>query len=106
MKRFFLLSCMAVALLLSTATAFAQQAQRINYRVSNYYNVAPDKVGAMLDEARTSGRKRIQDRIAAGENITRWYLSRTAFRGVTPAIDYNYSISVSFDGAPHYRRET
>jgi hypothetical protein len=45
----------------------------------------------MLEEARTSGRKLMQDRIASGENITRWVVLRTAFRGVTPAINYNYA---------------
>src|SRR6202521_5474487 len=100
MKRFSLASFLVVAVLLSTATAFAQQAQRINYRVTNYYNVAPDKVGAMLDVVRTSGRKLIQEEMAAGVNITSWVLLRTAFRGVTPAINYNYAISVDFDGAP------
>jgi hypothetical protein len=100
MKRFSLASFLVVAVLLSTATAFAQQAQRINYRITNYYNVAPDKVGGMLDDARTSGRKLIQEEIASGVNITSWVLLRTAFRGVTPAINYNYAISVDFDGAP------
>jgi len=100
MKRFSLASFLVVAALLSTATAFAQQAQRINYRVTNYFNVAPDKVGVMLDDARTSGRKLIQEEIASGVNITSWVLLRTAFRGVTPAINYNYAISVDFDGAP------
>jgi hypothetical protein len=100
MKRFTLASFLVVAVLLSTATAFAQQAQRINYRITNYFNVAPDKAGAMLDDARTSGRKLIQEEIASGVNITSWVLLRTAFRGVTPAINYNYAISVDFDGAP------
>jgi hypothetical protein len=89
-----------LALLLGAATALAQQPQRINYRVTNYFNVPQDKVAAMLDEARTSGRKLIQERIASGENITSWVLLRTAFRGVTPAINYNYAVSVDFDGAP------
>jgi hypothetical protein len=90
----------SLALLLSAATAFAQQPQRINYSITNYFNVPADKAGAMLDEARTSGRKLMQDRIASGENITRWVVLRTAFRGVTPAINYNYAISMTFDGAP------
>jgi hypothetical protein len=100
MKRFSLVSFLAAAVLLSTAAAFAQQAQRINYRITNYYNVAPEKVGAMLDDARTSARKLIQEEMASGVNITSWVLLRTAFRGVTPAINYNYAISVDFDGAP------
>jgi hypothetical protein len=100
MKRLSFVYFLAIGLLLSTATAFAQQAQRINYRVTNYFNVAPDKVTAMLDEAGTSGRKLMQERIASGENITSWVLLRTAYRGVTPAINYNYAISVTFDGAP------
>ena len=99
MKRHSLLAT-GLAVLLGCAVAFAQQGQRINYRVTNYFNVAPDKVNAMLDEARTSGRKLMQERIASGENITSWVLLRTAFRGVTPALNYNYAISVDFDGAP------
>jgi hypothetical protein len=86
--------------LLLCAAALAQQPQRINYRVTNYFNVAPDKVAAMLDEARNTGRKLMQERISSGENITSWILARTAYRGVTPAIPYNYLISVDFDGAP------
>jgi hypothetical protein len=78
----------------------AQQPQRINYQVSNYFNVAPDKVAAMLDEARTTGRKLMQERISSGENIISWLVWRTAFRGVTPAIPYNYGITINFDGAP------
>ena len=100
MKRPLPLLAAGLALLLGSAVALAQQPQRINYRVTNYFNVAPDKVGAMLEEARTSGRKLMQERIAAGENITSWLVLRTAFRGVTPAINYRYAISVSFDGAP------
>jgi hypothetical protein len=100
MKRPLPLLAAGLALLLGSAVALAQQPQRINYRITNYFNVAPDKVGAMLDEARSSGRKLMQDRIAAGENITSWVLLRTAFRGVTPALPYNYAVSVSFDGAP------
>jgi hypothetical protein len=100
MKRPLPLLAAGLALLLGSAAALAQQPQRINYRITNYFNVAPDKVGAMLDEARSSGRKLMQDRIASGENITSWVLLRTAFRGVTPALPYNYAISVSFDGAP------
>ena len=99
MKRFPLPSFLAVAVLLSTATAVAQQAPRINYRITNYYNVSPDKVAAMLDEAKTTGRKVMQARMSAGENITSWYLSRLAFRG-EPAADYNYTISITFDGGP------
>jgi hypothetical protein len=89
-----------LALLLGAAAALAQQPQRINYRVTNYFNVPQDKVAAMLDDARTTGRKLMQERIASGENITSWALLRTAFRGVTPAINYNYAITVDFDGAP------
>ena len=100
MKRPLPLLAAGLALLLGAAAALAQQPQRINYRVSNYFNVAPDKVGAMLDEARTSGRKLMQERIASGENITSWILLRTAYRGVTPALPYNYVISVTFNGAP------
>jgi hypothetical protein len=115
MKRPLPLLAAGLALLLGSA-ALAQQPQRINYRISNYFNVAPDKVGAMLDEARSSGRKLMQDRLASGENITSWLLLRTAFRGVTPALPYNYVVSVTFDGAPQtpnaaardqlYRRST
>ena len=100
MKRPLPILAAGLALLLGAAAALAQQPQRINYRVSNYFNVAPDKVGAMLDEARTSGRKLMQERIASGENITSWILLRTAYRGVTPALPYNYVISVTFAGAP------
>ena len=100
MKRSLPLLAVGLAVVLGVAVAVAQQPQRINYRVTNYFNVAPDKVAAMLDEARTSGRKLMQDRISSGENITYWVLLRTAFRGVTPAINYNYAISVDFDGAP------
>jgi len=104
MKRPLPLLAAGLALLLGSA-ALAQQPQRINYRISNYFNVAPDKVGAMLDEARSSGRKLMQDRLASGENITSWLLLRTAFRGVTPALPYNYVVSVTFDGAPQRRTQ-
>src|SRR5260370_7442591 len=100
MKRPLPLLAAGLALLLGSAVAPAQQPQRINYRVTNYFNVAPEKVGAMLDEARTSGRKLMQERIASSENITSWLGLRTAFPGVPPPSNYRYPITVSFH-APH-----
>jgi hypothetical protein len=99
MKRSHPLLAAGLALLLVSAVAWAQQSQRINYRATNYFSVAPEKTAAMLEEARTTERKLMQERIASGENITSWVLLREAYRGI-PASSYNYAISVTFDGAP------
>jgi len=99
MKRSDLFLAVGLALLLASAVGWAQQPQRINYRVTNYFSVAPEKVATMLEEARTTERKLMQERIASGENITSWVLLREAYRGI-PASSYNYAVSVSFDGAP------
>ena len=98
MKRSNLLA-LGLAFLLASAAGLAQQSQRINYRVTNYFSVAPEKVAPMLEEARTTERKLMQQRIASGENIAYWVLLREAYRGI-PASSYNYAISVTFDGAP------
>jgi hypothetical protein len=99
MKRSHLLVAAGLILLLASTVAFTQQSQHINYRVTNYFRVAPEKTAAMLEEARTTERKLMQERIASGENITTWVLLREAYRGI-PANSYNYAISVTFDGAP------
>jgi hypothetical protein len=99
MKRSNLFLAIGLALLLVTAVAWAQQSEHINYRITNYFSVAPEKVATMLQESRTTERKLMQERIASGENITSWDLLREAYRGV-PANSYNYAISVTFDGAP------
>src|SRR5437879_10426402 len=99
MKRSHLFPAVGLALLLASAVGLAQQSQRINYRITNYFSVAPEKVGTMLEEARTTERKLMQERIASGENITGWVLLREAYRGI-PANSYNYAISVTFDGGP------
>src|SRR5512136_848057 len=99
MKRLSHLSVFAMAALICAATAFAQQAPRINYRTSVYLNVAPEKTAAFLDQVRTTGRKLMQERIASGENITLWTISRLAYRG-EPAENYNYVVSTVYDGAP------
>ena len=99
MKRSHLFRSIGLALLLVAAVGWAQQPQHINYRITNYFSVAPEKVGAMLEEARTTERKLMQERITSGENITSWVLLREAYRGV-PANSYNYAISITFDGAP------
>src|SRR5438309_11658998 len=99
MKRSNLLLAVGLAFLLASAAGLAQQSQRINYRVTNYFSVAPEKVAPMLEEARTTERKLMQQRIASGENIAYWVLLREAYRGI-PASSYNYAISVTFDGAP------
>jgi hypothetical protein len=99
MKRSHLLLAAGLILLLASTVAFAQQSQHINYRVTNYFRVAPEKTAAMLEEARTTERKLMQERIASGENITGWVLLREAYRGI-PANSYNYAISVTFDGGP------
>jgi hypothetical protein len=52
MKRSNLFLAIGLALLLVSAVAWAQQSQHINYRVTNYFSVAPEKVGPMLQEAR------------------------------------------------------
>jgi hypothetical protein len=99
MKRSHLSLAIGLALLLVATVGLAQQSGHINYRITNYFSVTPEKVGAMLEEARTTERKLMQERIASGENITSWDLLREAYRGV-PANSYNYAISVTFDGAP------
>jgi hypothetical protein len=88
-----------LALLLVTAVGWAQQSEHINYRITNYFSVAPEKVATMLQESRTTERKLMQERIASGENITSWVLLREAYRGV-PANSYNNAISITFDGGP------
>src|SRR5207302_10022243 len=102
MKRSHLCPAVGLALLLASAVGLAQQSQRINYRITNYFSVAPEKVGTMLEEARTTERKLMQERIASGENITSWVLLREAYRGV-PANSYNEAVFVTFDGGPHTR---
>ena len=99
MKRSNLLLAVSLAFLLASAAGLAQQSQGINYRITNYFSVAPEKVAPMLGEARTTERKLMQERIASGENIAYWVLLREAYRGI-PASSYNYAISVTFDGAP------
>ena len=99
MKRSHLLLAAGLVVLFLAAFGWAQQSQRINYRITNYFRVAPEKTAAMLEEARTTERKLMQERIASGENITGWVLLREAYRGI-PASPYNYAISVDFDGAP------
>src|SRR5437868_8730759 len=99
MNRPHLVPAVAVSVFLLSAVALAQQPQRINYRIINYFSVAPEKTAAMLQEARTTERKLMQERIASGENITSWVLQRQAYRGI-PATSYNYAIAVTFDGAP------
>jgi hypothetical protein len=69
MKRSFLFLAAGLILMLASTAAFTQQSQRINYRVTNYFRVAPEKTAAMLQEARTTERKLMQERIASGENI-------------------------------------
>jgi len=99
MKRSLLFSIVGPALLLVAVVGWAQQSEHINYRITNYFSVAPEKVATMLQESRTTERKLMQERIASGENITSWDLLREAYRGV-PANSYNYAISVTLDGAP------
>jgi hypothetical protein len=99
MKRSHLFLAVGLVVLAVAAVGWTQQPQRINYRITNYFRVAPDKTAAMLDEARNTERKLMQERIASGENITLWVVLREAYRGM-PASSYNYAISVSFDGAP------
>jgi hypothetical protein len=102
MKRSHLLvaaGLIGLILLLASTVAFTQQPQRINYRVTNYFRVAPEKTAAMVEEARTTERKLMQERMASGENITTWVLLREAYRGI-PANTYDYAIAVTFDGAP------
>jgi hypothetical protein len=99
MKRPHIFRAVALSLFLLSAVVLAQQPQGINYRITNYFRVAPEKTAAMLEEARTTERKLMQERIASGENITSWVLQRDAYRGI-PANTYNYAISVTFDGAP------
>jgi hypothetical protein len=99
MKRLHLFLAVGLAVLAVAAVGWTQQPQRINYRITNYFRVAPEKTAAMLEEARNTERKLMQERIASGENITLWVVLREAYRGI-PASSYNYAISVSFDGAP------
>src|SRR5690242_853759 len=99
MKRSHLFLAVGLAVLGVAVVGWTQQPQRINYRITNYFRVAPEKTAAMLDEAKNTERKLMQERIASGENITSWVLLREAYRGI-PASSYNYAISVSFDGAP------
>jgi len=99
MKRLLISSLIGAALLLGLANAVAQQPQRVNYRTTTYVNVPPDKAAAMLDFARTTSRKLIQEEMAAGVNITTFTISRLVFRG-EPAAEFNYAVSTVYDGAP------
>jgi len=79
MKRSFLLAAVGLMFVLASTVSWTQQQpQRINYRVTNFFRVAPEKTAAMLQEARTTERKLMQERIASGENITSWTLQRLA----------------------------
>ena len=54
----------------------------------------------MLEQARTTGRKIIQEDISAGLPIVSYSLLRVMYQG-TPAIEFNYAVTVLFpDGAP------
>lgn len=84
MKRSHLLLAAGLAGLFMVAVGWAQQSQHINYRVTNYFSVAPEKVGPMLQEARTTERKLMQERIASGENLTSWVLLRKPIAASRP----------------------
>ena len=96
-----LMACSVAALSLAIASGHlvAQESQRISYRATVYVNVAADKQTAMIDNAKEAGAKLIQERIAAGEQITSWTVGQIAYRG-TPALDYNFFVSTTFAGTP------
>jgi len=96
MTRLVLITVAAASLLFGTATAFAQQ--KINYRVSTYIKIAPDKEVAGMEFIRTSGMKLIQEMVSSGR-LASYALLRLAYSGV-PAADYNYVQVIDFDGAP------
>jgi hypothetical protein len=96
MMRRLLVILAAASLLFGTATAFAQQ--KINYRVSTYIKIAPDKDVAAMEFIRSSGMKLIQELVRSGR-IASYALLRIAYSGI-PAADYNYVQVIDFDGAP------
>jgi hypothetical protein len=96
MKRLFVSTAAAVALLLAAVTAFAQQ--KINYRSTTYVKIAPDKEAAANEFVHTTGMKLTQELINSGRTAGfRWM--RLAYAGV-PAADYNYMQVIVYDGAP------
>ena len=100
MKRVFAFAS-ALALLgaltcLSQSTQ-AQSAQKIRYRASTFYKVAPEKRAAAEEFARTSGVKLTQEVVNAGR-LASFSLWRTAFAGV--GNEYNYIQVNEYDGAP------
>jgi hypothetical protein len=98
MKRFILLSAIAMAALFSLATANAQQ--KINYRVSTYVKIAPDKEAAALEFAKTNGTKLIREMMNSGQTpLTAIALQKVVYTGV-PALDYNYIQTSTYNGAP------
>jgi hypothetical protein len=99
MKRSLLLLPLGLTVLLGVAYLAAQQSQRINYRSTVYVKVTPDKEAVMQDFVKTTARKLAQERIAAGEPITNFLVLRLAFQG-SPALDYNYAVSTTYNGAP------
>jgi hypothetical protein len=99
MKQLFMLPVAGLVLLFGTATIVAQQTERVNYRATTYYEIAPEKEAAMLEQARTIGRKIIQETISSGTPIVSYSLLRVMYQG-TPALEYNYAATVLFDGAP------
>jgi len=98
MKRFTLLSTIALTTLSFAATAEAQQ--KTNYRVSTYLKISPDKEAAALEFARTNGTKLIREMMNAGKTpLTAIALQKIVYTGV-PALDYNYIQTNTYEGAP------
>lgn len=87
-----------VSLLLCSATVFAQQPGKINYRATTFIKIAPEKEAANLEFLKTSGMKLIQEEIKSGR-FAGWALLRLTYSGL-PAAEYNYTQAIAYDGAP------
>jgi hypothetical protein len=98
MKTVFVLPALGFAMLISTATGFAQQSQQVNYRGTTFLKIAPDKEANMQEFLKTTGMKLIQEEINSGR-FASWTMLRITYSGV-PAADYNYLQAIEYDGAP------
>ena len=95
MRKTFSQAAICFSLLLATTVA---QAQKINYLVSTYFKIAPEKEGELMDIVHGSGEKLMREWVASGD-ITGATFSKVVFTGL-PAGEYNYVQSVNYEGTP------
>lgn len=96
MKRMFAIMATVVVMQCGSVTLYGQQ--KINYRLSTFVKIAPDKEAAANEFVHTTTTKLIQEVINSGRAAGfGWF--RLAYAGL-PAADYNYMQTITYDGAP------